>query len=166
MNWIPVPNKHDGDGYTQLVDHPAGAAHFGAWMAILQVASRCHPRGTLVRSGGIPHTAASLGRITRLPASIFEDAIPRLLEIGWLETFTHEDAATAHVGAVVRHDDTAQSRIEMPPDSTFAHEGVTTVHIGSTGREVHGIENGRAADDRHEGAELLHLSAVARRMMP
>ncbi len=41
LNWVPIPNRMDGDGYTELVDHPNGAAHLGAWIAIVQVASRC-----------------------------------------------------------------------------------------------------------------------------
>lgn len=85
--WVPVPNKHDGDGYTTLVDHPDGAAHYGAWLAILQVASRCDIRGTLLRSNRKPHTAASIARLTRLPAAIIEEAMKRLIsdEIGWIE---------------------------------------------------------------------------------
>lgn len=66
--WVPVPNKHDNDGYTQLVDHEHGTAHFGCWVATLQVASRCHPRGTLVRDrrhtthGGEPRQNDTLSR--------------------------------------------------------------------------------------------------------
>ena len=30
MAWVPLPNKMDGDGYTEPVTHPGGAAHFGA----------------------------------------------------------------------------------------------------------------------------------------
>jgi hypothetical protein len=86
LNWVPVPNKQDGDGYTELVSVPNGAAHLGAWLAILQVASRCDPRGVLQREGHRPHDAASLARMTRLPVEVFEEAIPRLLgSIGWLE---------------------------------------------------------------------------------
>lgn len=85
MQWVPVPNKHDGDGYTALVDHPSGAAYLGCWIATLQVASRCEPRGTLLRDGGKPHTAESLARMTRLSREAFEEAIPRLLAVEWLE---------------------------------------------------------------------------------
>ena len=41
MAWVPMPNKMDGDGYTELLDHPNGPAHFGAWVAIVEIASRC-----------------------------------------------------------------------------------------------------------------------------
>jgi hypothetical protein len=85
LDWVPVPNKHDGDGYTELMDHPDGPAHFAAWMAIVQIASKCDVRGTLSREGARPHDARSFSRISRIPSEVFEAAIPRLLEIGWLE---------------------------------------------------------------------------------
>ena len=31
LGWVPIPNRMDGDGYTELVDHENGAAHLGAW---------------------------------------------------------------------------------------------------------------------------------------
>ena len=84
MEWVPMPNRHDGDGYTTLLDHPNGAAHFGAWCALIEVASRCAVRGTLLRSCGTPYDAASLERVTRIPAAIWDEALPRLLTIGWI----------------------------------------------------------------------------------
>lgn len=112
MVWVPMPTKHDGDGYTDLVSHPNGPAHFGAWCAIVQVAAKCNPRGTLVRSpvakndpAGIPqepaarlraHDSGSLSRITHLPAALFDEVIPRLLfEIGWLEEIDSQAIETA-----------------------------------------------------------------------
>lgn len=88
MSWIPVPVKLGGDGYTEILDHPNGAAHFGAWIAILQVAAGCDERGTLLRGnrGGVrsPHDAQSISRMTRIPVSIIEEAIPRLVAAGWI----------------------------------------------------------------------------------
>ena len=98
INSIRVPNL-DTEGYIDLISHENGAEHFGAWVAILRVASRCNPRGTLVRDNGGPYTAASLARMTRLPAACFEEAIPRLLAIGWLETISsNDDAGRANCG--------------------------------------------------------------------
>ena len=87
LKWVAIPNKTDGEGYTALVDHPNAAAHLGAWYAIVETASRQDPRGTLPR--GIPQDISgisrSLGRISRLPSEIFEEVLPRLIEIGWVE---------------------------------------------------------------------------------
>ncbi len=88
LRWVPMPNSHDGDGYTQLIDHPNGAAHFGAWCALVEVASRCDVRGTLLRKGKIPHDPVSLERMTRIPASLWEEALPRFANIGWIKPYT------------------------------------------------------------------------------
>lgn len=86
LRYVMIPNKHDGDGYTELLDHPNGAAHFGAWCAIVEVASKCAPRGALVRQDGTPHDANSLSRLTRIPARVFNEVFPRLITIGWAES--------------------------------------------------------------------------------
>lgn len=85
LKFVIIPNKQDGDGYTELLDHPNGAAHFGAWCSMIQVASKCEPRGVLVRDGKKPHDSASLSRMTRIPKPVFDEALPRLKSIGWIE---------------------------------------------------------------------------------
>lgn len=82
--FVPLPNKLDGDGYTELIDHKNGAAHYGAWVTMVSIASKCNPKGSLVRDSGKPHDAASLSRITRIPASVFAEVLPRLVAIGWM----------------------------------------------------------------------------------
>lgn len=107
MSWVPMPNKMDGDGYTQLLDHEEGAGHFGAWCAIVEIASKCEPRGTLLRpdpsspSGTSAHTARSLARISRIPESVFVECLPRLVSIGWLEVIEipQEGATISQEGA-------------------------------------------------------------------
>jgi len=87
LEWVAIPNKTDGEGYTALVEHENAAAHLGAWYAIVEAASKQTPRGML--PGGIPQDIGgicrSLGRMSRLPASVFHEVIPRLINIGWLE---------------------------------------------------------------------------------
>ena len=77
----------------------------------MQIASRCHTRGTLTRDNGRPHTAESLARISRIPVVIFEEALPRLLRIGWLE-ITQESAAIPQVPAEV-----PQEYAEIPQEN-------------------------------------------------
>lgn len=122
MTWVPVPTKQDGDGYTQVMDHPQGAAHFGAWIAMLQVAAKCDERGTLVREGRsgvrVPHDAASLSRLTRIPARILSDAIARLVEIGWLEDDAEEEPVTLLESACRQEGATAsQEGAGIPQDA-------------------------------------------------
>src|SRR5258706_16039030 len=79
--WFSVSNDPSADAYVELVSHPDGAAHLGVWLGLLMVASRARPRGQLVRENGHPHTPDSLARVIRLPESLIEAAITRLLEI-------------------------------------------------------------------------------------
>lgn len=101
LEWVPIPTKHDSDGFTQLMSHPNGTAHYGAWVLIVEVAAKCKVRGTLSRHGaGMSQGAAvgvkaydseSLSRVCRGSAEVFAEVLPRLLEIGWLETVNLED---------------------------------------------------------------------------
>lgn len=75
MGWLPLPVKLDGDGYSLLMEDADGPAMFGCFIAILEVAARCDPRGVLVRAAGIPHDAASLARLTRMPRDIVEKTL-------------------------------------------------------------------------------------------
>lgn len=84
MQWVPVPNKHDGMGYTELMDHDDAMSHMGAWLLILQVASKCPQRGLLIDDRGREITSRSLARMTRGESTVFDAAIPRLVDIGWL----------------------------------------------------------------------------------
>ena len=60
LRWVPVPNKHDGEGFRRLMAEPNGLVLYGAWHLILQVASKCSPRGTMIKGDGTPHDAASV----------------------------------------------------------------------------------------------------------
>lgn len=85
MVWIPVTTRLDSDGYTELMGMKNGAAHFGCWIAILEVASQCSPRGMLVRTDSRPHDAASLARLTRIDHRTMRAAVVALTRIKWLE---------------------------------------------------------------------------------
>jgi hypothetical protein len=95
LSWVKVPIKMDSVGYTALVDHDNGAAHLGAWLAIVEVAAAqdLDKRGVLPRAPGRnPHDhygiCQSLASITRMKVAVFEEVLPRLLhEIAWLEEF-------------------------------------------------------------------------------
>jgi hypothetical protein len=106
MEWVPLPINLSGDGYTELIDHKNGAAHFGAWCALVEVAARCGTRGTLMRDNGTPHDKDSLYRITRIPVSVWAESIPRLVSIGWisLSVIQQDDAGKPQEGAAPAQD--------------------------------------------------------------
>ena len=112
--WVPMPNDLSEDTYVELVSHEDGAAHLGVWHAVLMVASRSRPRGTLLRDDRREHNAESLAVLTRLPKHVVETAIGRLLKIGLLETRatnprkksqlgSHPDAGKSQAGAAGSH---------------------------------------------------------------
>lgn len=85
LGWVSVPNRHDGENYTKIVTYKDGAEIFAAWNLMIQVASKCHPRGFLIKDSGEPHTALSLSIKTRAPVSWFENAFSFLTEqTDWL----------------------------------------------------------------------------------
>ena len=87
LMYVMLPNKHDSEGYlTVIQDHPNGPSHYACWAVITQVASRCQPRGTLVRGDGTPYDAGALARRTQISTELFEEALPRLVAVGWLIT--------------------------------------------------------------------------------
>lgn len=98
IEWVRMPVRMDSDRYCELLDHPNGAAHLGAWDALVRVAARCQPRGTLIRDNGQPHDAGTLERITRIPAVLWIEAIPRFVSIGWAE-YLKESLKDCHMVA-------------------------------------------------------------------
>jgi len=143
MQWVPVPNKHDGDGYTALMDHENGAAHLGAWVALLQVASKCGTRGTLLREGARPHNSRSISRITRVPEPVVQEALTRLSsdEIGWLE--------------VVNTNET-KGETPIPQEGAgIPQADVTTVRPSDYGREWTRIEGTKEVRTEPDGSGVL-----------
>jgi hypothetical protein len=168
MEWVPMPNRMDGSGYTELLDHEDGAAHFGAWVALVEIASRCEPRGTLVRDsrrnmrecrtdlrdcrmnlrdGVVPHDSKSLSRISRISSAVFDDVIPRLLLIGWLEEvdptdeMSHEGAGSPHEGAAM-----SQAPAAIPQEAASSRARSRARRTERNGTEWKGTEEEAAAE--------------------
>ena len=65
-----------------------GLEIFACWILILQVASKCNPRGSLIRNDGSPLDIQSImmkTRVARNKHKVFERAINLILQIGWIE---------------------------------------------------------------------------------
>lgn len=95
MPWVPIPTDLSNDSYIELIEHKNGAAHFGVWIACVEVAANSHPRGTLTRNGGTPHDSFSLHRRTRIPQVLIEQALERLCSppINWIECVACDNPA-------------------------------------------------------------------------
>ena len=134
MAWVPMPNGHDGDGYTEIMEHEDGALIYGVWAVLVQIASRCSPRGLLIRDGAgaaIPHDHRSLMRLSRMKVRDFEIAIPILLQVGWLEELAEipqEGAEIPQEGAEI-----PQEGAEIPQEGVPLPNG--TEPNGTEGKE-------------------------------
>ena len=97
LSWVATPNGHDSVSFCQLLKHPNGMAHFGAWNLILQVASKCSTRGTLTygKKCPRPHNAETIAELTHSSEKIIGEAIARLLEFGWLEEIESDSQQVA-----------------------------------------------------------------------
>ena len=86
--WVPIPNKHDGEGFCRIMDEKNGLEIFACWILILQIASKCKPRGSLIREDGSALDIFSImlkTRMSKSKAKVLERAISMILQIGWLE---------------------------------------------------------------------------------
>lgn len=102
LAWVPITNSFESTSYSDLwIDYePADAAKiFTAFIACVQLGSKCHPRGTLLRSNGKPHNARSIAAKTRIPVEIFDYALPVLIDhIGWIVTERYRASADEVAG--------------------------------------------------------------------
>lgn len=160
MAWVPVPTKQDGEGYNALVDHDDGAAHFGAWIAIVEIAAKCSPRGTLIRRDGTALTPQALARKSHLPAGLFEEAIPRLISIGWLHTSQLHEAEQLTTDAAVSPQEGAGLPQEGAASPQVARARGTRNNTEQHGREQHGTTHKGAADKPQVGAGSPQVHAV------
>ena len=86
LSYVYVKNKF-GTGYCTLVKHTNGGGHLGAWLAILEIASTCNPRGTLCHDDKEPMTTDEIATLSRLPLELIDEALNRLLvkPLRWIE---------------------------------------------------------------------------------
>lgn len=152
LSWVPIPNRHDGEGFTAIMAHERSAEIFAAWILMLQVASRCQPRGSLLRDGGRPHTAASLALRTRGRAEWFSLALDFLAspEIGWIEE--SQDAESANDARACQPGVSRVSAGCQPPDA------VVTIEEGRNG--IEGTE-GKYTQDGARTARLHGIPSTA-----
>jgi len=85
LDWVAVPNRWDSCGYLAIAALPDGPAVFGAWVLILEVASRCDVRGTLAE-GGRGLTPEMIAAKVRMPVKTIRRALEVLCseDIAWI----------------------------------------------------------------------------------
>ena len=128
--YVPVPNRMDGSGFAQLMNHPNGVAHYGAWITLVIVASKCETRGVLAHKNGEGFDTETLSLMTRVPVKILDELLPRLLskKIDWMEVVDEQGNCVT--------DPNASERIRIHPnvsESNLLEE--------KRGEEIRGEEN-------------------------
>lgn len=93
-SWAKIPNKQDGLGYGRLIRRPDGPQLYGAFVAVVLVASKQkRPRdGHLTDTGlahGRPYTADDLSIKTQMPAALIQTMLDAVSDasIGWIECY-------------------------------------------------------------------------------
>lgn len=91
--WVPMTNKQDGDGYLSLISSTDGYACYGAFVAIVLLASKCKPRGDLRQSNGVAHSIETIARKVHFPAALIQKTITRCCEpsVDWIEVVADDD---------------------------------------------------------------------------
>ncbi len=140
-DWVPIPNKHDGKSLGRLLRLEDGVAIYGAWILLLQVASKCPTRGTLADDDG-PLTLVDLEIKTGCPASAFERAVSVLAskDIGWLLIVRHQHAKESLQlqdrtrQDITKQDSAAKAACGEPPaaDSAPACDGAPAILVFPT----------------------------------
>lgn len=146
LEWVPMPNKHDGDAFTQIMARSDGVSIYGIWCLLVQVASRCDARGTLVRDCGKPHDSDSLSRITRAPKDLIDKTLSLLCsdDIKWLESEPYEVPASSCENPAPKCDEVAPKCLEgngrelngTPPTPLERKNGVGVSETEDFGRRV------------------------------
>lgn len=173
LAWVRIPNKHDGGAYCDLLDHPDGTGHLGAWLLIVQVASKMPCRGLLVDERGRSLDAKDIARRTRGDWEVIQDAIPRLVEIGWLQVVDIEEDTQAHPACrdgVLAHPDGSGDAPEktpvhpdLPPPRGEERRGrgekTTTTNDGQpvTSQPAPGVRSSPSSDlDQEDPGQQIH----------
>lgn len=119
LTWVAIPNKHDGKGFRRTARQPNQCQLFAAFVLMVQVASKCSPRGCLCDADG-PMDALDLADKTGFPSEAFQQAMAFFTDpsqcVLWLERLPWENGQTVFRLLSERGLDTGQDRTE--PDRT------------------------------------------------
>lgn len=86
IRWVPIPNKQ-GAGYRKIMSQKNGLEIFSCWIALVQQASLCTPRGDLSK-----YSIDDLSLLTLIKKEILEKSLKYLSEVlDWIEVTINFD---------------------------------------------------------------------------
>lgn len=111
LTWVSVPNDLSSNGYHELVSQfeDRAPALYGAWIALVMIASKCCVRGILCTSNAAPFTATKLSFMSHFPSTVFEELLPWAESVGWLETLTEDQAKSLIIKSQTTDDQSSPS---------------------------------------------------------
>jgi len=155
LGWVPIPVNLSGDGYTMIMEQKDGPSIFGAFVALVEVAAQCSPRGTLVRSSGDPHDPASISRLTRIDVK----TINRMLAFctdncKWIEIIGMQDGAVKAQEGAERVPSLELNRTEMNRTETRETENMSSSIPSSEDpnpkeKKIHYAEHVTMTEEQH-----------------
>jgi len=97
IKWVPIPNKQ-GSGYRRIMAQKNGLEIFACWIALVEVASTCEPRGDLTK-----YTISEISLLTLIPEDKIEYSIKYLSEtLDWIEVMTNLDKNVKILDCIAR----------------------------------------------------------------
>jgi len=126
LSWVAVPNKHEGKGWGRMVAQKNNIHLFCGWNLIVQIASKCNPRGSLVDDGKAL-TAEDMAFMTGFPESLFKVCLNWFSDpkIAWLEDLRKSSEISENTP--VEQNRTEQKRTEQNNKRAFVRPTIQQV---------------------------------------
>lgn len=167
VSWVAMPNKHDGKGFRRLIREKDGAAMYGAWSLLVQVASKCPVRGVLADLDGALD-AVDLEDKTGIAAQCFERTLKVVVSerIGWMRAITDAGEIEALLaGVTARRTHAARRLPQTPADSASSphapadHSNSPQTPAGSALAPAACGQNGNSAGTPADARRLPQINA-------
>jgi hypothetical protein len=89
------------NGYVEMISHfgrDEAPSIYGAWIALVLIASRCPARGVLCTSSAVGLSVDRLSFLSHFSSSVFEKLLPWAESVGWLEVLSLQQAKASLEG--------------------------------------------------------------------
>jgi hypothetical protein len=92
LEYVLVPNQHDGRSFRRLISHPDGTALLGVWLLLLEIASKMPKRGILADENG-PLSVEDMSLMTGAGKETFIRGLEALAskKVGWIEVLNSSE---------------------------------------------------------------------------
>jgi hypothetical protein len=101
--WVSVPNNMASNGYVEMISHfgrEEAPAIYGAWIALVLIASKCPARGVLCTSSAVGLSVDRLSFLSHFGSSVFQKLLPWAESVGWLEVLSFDQAKATLEGGL------------------------------------------------------------------